>query len=296
MSNVRTETDTFGPIEVAADRYWGAQAQRSLGNCRDAPAAGCHCPGFELVGWDQDAPVLDSAGTRSGSASCCKAGGGECLFLSAWRGAPGSRVHRPESGGGGEVLPARRPRRALSAKHRDRGRRTDRASLGAQPAFHGLGFFLDDPLDRRRQLLEARAATELRVSLGHWRQVAVQTHAPVQHGLHVVGVVDGRNFHHVLVGRLVVQHDLSVAHAFAHPLERCGMRRPEGRGQWHVVRRERRVHQPIPDRRTFRIRLGSLLVVVPVERPGGDWGEHDNPLLGKCTRLVREFTLSYFEG
>ncbi|AZO38975.1 class II fumarate hydratase [Mesorhizobium sp. M2A.F.Ca.ET.037.01.1.1] len=28
----RTETDTFGPIEVAAGRYWGAQAQRSLGN------------------------------------------------------------------------------------------------------------------------------------------------------------------------------------------------------------------------------------------------------------------------
>jgi len=28
----RTETDTFGPIEVAADSYWGAQAQRSLGN------------------------------------------------------------------------------------------------------------------------------------------------------------------------------------------------------------------------------------------------------------------------
>ena len=28
----RTETDTFGPIEVEAARYWGAQAQRSLGN------------------------------------------------------------------------------------------------------------------------------------------------------------------------------------------------------------------------------------------------------------------------
>jgi fumarate hydratase, class II len=28
----RTETDTFGPIEVPVDRYWGAQAQRSLGN------------------------------------------------------------------------------------------------------------------------------------------------------------------------------------------------------------------------------------------------------------------------
>jgi fumarate hydratase class II len=26
----RTESDTFGPIEVPADRYWGAQTQRSL--------------------------------------------------------------------------------------------------------------------------------------------------------------------------------------------------------------------------------------------------------------------------
>jgi fumarate hydratase class II len=32
MSKTRTETDTFGPIEVDASRYWGAQAQRSLGN------------------------------------------------------------------------------------------------------------------------------------------------------------------------------------------------------------------------------------------------------------------------
>ena len=32
MTASRTETDTFGPIEVAGDRYWGAQAQRSLGN------------------------------------------------------------------------------------------------------------------------------------------------------------------------------------------------------------------------------------------------------------------------
>ncbi|KQV27677.1 fumarate hydratase [Rhizobium sp. Root1203] len=32
MTSTRTETDTFGPIEVADDKYWGAQAQRSLGN------------------------------------------------------------------------------------------------------------------------------------------------------------------------------------------------------------------------------------------------------------------------
>ena len=45
----RTETDTFGPIEVAADRYWGAQAQRSLGNFR--------------IGWEkQPAPVVRALG------------------------------------------------------------------------------------------------------------------------------------------------------------------------------------------------------------------------------------------
>jgi fumarate hydratase class II len=34
MSATRTETDSFGPIEVPADRYWGAQTQRSLENFR----------------------------------------------------------------------------------------------------------------------------------------------------------------------------------------------------------------------------------------------------------------------
>jgi len=32
MSATRTETDSFGPLEVPADRYWGAQTQRSLQN------------------------------------------------------------------------------------------------------------------------------------------------------------------------------------------------------------------------------------------------------------------------
>jgi len=34
MTHTRTETDTFGPIEVPADRLWGAQTQRSLENFR----------------------------------------------------------------------------------------------------------------------------------------------------------------------------------------------------------------------------------------------------------------------
>ena len=45
----RTETDTFGGIEVAADRYWGAQAQRSLGNFK--------------IGWEkQPAPIVRALG------------------------------------------------------------------------------------------------------------------------------------------------------------------------------------------------------------------------------------------
>ncbi|WP_369058874.1 class II fumarate hydratase [Caulobacter sp. 73W] len=49
MTANRTETDTFGPIEVAADRYWGAQAQRSLGNFK--------------IGWEkQPLPVVRALG------------------------------------------------------------------------------------------------------------------------------------------------------------------------------------------------------------------------------------------
>src|SRR3984957_19382846 len=32
MTNVRIETDSMGKVEVAADKYWGAQTQRSLQN------------------------------------------------------------------------------------------------------------------------------------------------------------------------------------------------------------------------------------------------------------------------
>src|SRR5712671_4133194 len=34
MAKTRTETDTFGKIEVPADRYWGAQTERSRQNFR----------------------------------------------------------------------------------------------------------------------------------------------------------------------------------------------------------------------------------------------------------------------
>ena len=49
MTATRTETDTFGPIEVASDRYGGAQAQRSLGNFK--------------IGWEkQPLPIVRALG------------------------------------------------------------------------------------------------------------------------------------------------------------------------------------------------------------------------------------------
>ena len=48
-SATRIESDTFGEIEVPSDRYWGAQAQRSLGNFK--------------IGWEkQPAPVIRALG------------------------------------------------------------------------------------------------------------------------------------------------------------------------------------------------------------------------------------------
>ena len=32
MTATRTETDSFGPLEVPAEKYWGAQTQRSIMN------------------------------------------------------------------------------------------------------------------------------------------------------------------------------------------------------------------------------------------------------------------------
>ncbi|HZQ39306.1 MAG TPA: class II fumarate hydratase, partial [Rhizomicrobium sp.] len=47
--STRTETDTFGPIEVDSSRYWGAQAQRSLGNFK--------------IGWEkQPQPIIRALG------------------------------------------------------------------------------------------------------------------------------------------------------------------------------------------------------------------------------------------
>ncbi len=49
MTSYRTETDTFGPIDVPSESYWGAQAQRSLGNFK--------------IGWEkQPQPIVRALG------------------------------------------------------------------------------------------------------------------------------------------------------------------------------------------------------------------------------------------
>ena len=49
MTATRTESDTFGPIEVPTDRYWGAQSQRSIGNFK--------------IGWEkQPQPMIRALG------------------------------------------------------------------------------------------------------------------------------------------------------------------------------------------------------------------------------------------
>jgi fumarate hydratase class II len=49
MTKTRTETDTFGPIEVAGDKYWGAQSERSIGN-------------FKIGGERQPKPIIRALG------------------------------------------------------------------------------------------------------------------------------------------------------------------------------------------------------------------------------------------
>jgi fumarate hydratase class II len=49
MTKTRTETDTFGPIQVDASKYWGAQAERSLHNFK--------------IGWEkQPLPIVRALG------------------------------------------------------------------------------------------------------------------------------------------------------------------------------------------------------------------------------------------
>ncbi len=63
-AKTRTESDSFGPIKVPADRYWGAQTQRSLQNFK--------------IGWEtMPASVVHAFGIVKGAAATCNVELGE---------------------------------------------------------------------------------------------------------------------------------------------------------------------------------------------------------------------------
>ena len=64
MSDTRTETDSFGPLEVPADKYWGAQTQRSIMNFP--------------IGWEkQPVPIIRALGTIKKAAAIVNAAQGD---------------------------------------------------------------------------------------------------------------------------------------------------------------------------------------------------------------------------
>jgi fumarate hydratase class II len=63
-SQTRTETDSFGPLEVPSDKYWGAQTQRSIQNFP--------------IGWErQPVPIVRALGVIKKAAAAVNAGFGD---------------------------------------------------------------------------------------------------------------------------------------------------------------------------------------------------------------------------
>ena len=121
MTTRRTETDTFGPIEVEAARYWGAQAQRSLGNFK--------------IGWEkQPAPIVRALGiVKRAAAETNMALGkldtklGETIVAAAQEVIDGKLDDHFPAGrladGLGHAVQHERQRGDLEPRHRDAGRR-----------------------------------------------------------------------------------------------------------------------------------------------------------------------------
>jgi fumarate hydratase class II len=64
MADTRTETDSFGPLEVPADKYWGAQTQRSIINFP--------------IGWEkQPVPIIRALGVVKKAAAAVNEGFGD---------------------------------------------------------------------------------------------------------------------------------------------------------------------------------------------------------------------------
>ena len=84
IQSTRTETDSFGPIQVPADKYWGAQTERSLENFK--------------INQPQDRmppPVIRAFGILKGAAATVNMNYGLGGFQSTCRGRIELRSSRP---------------------------------------------------------------------------------------------------------------------------------------------------------------------------------------------------------
>ncbi len=73
MTQTRTETDSFGPLEVPSDKYWGAQTARSLIN-------------FKIGGETMPGPIIRAMGLIKKAAALTNKDMGDLeLYLSMWR-------------------------------------------------------------------------------------------------------------------------------------------------------------------------------------------------------------------
>src|SRR5438874_12786918 len=113
-SDTRTESDSFGPIEVPADAYWGAQTERSIGNFPFGPREQMPLEIIHALGFVKQAAARVNA--RIGGLDPKIA---EVIQEAAGAGAPG----RPRTPGPPVALPASSGTHRHTCCNRRRGRR-----------------------------------------------------------------------------------------------------------------------------------------------------------------------------
>ena len=75
-TKTRTETDSFGPIEVPADAYWGAQTERSIENFPFGPREQMPLEIVHALGFIKQAAARVNARKSAGACWVCRSPSG----------------------------------------------------------------------------------------------------------------------------------------------------------------------------------------------------------------------------
>ena len=103
-ASTRTETDSFGPIEVPGDAYWGAQTQRSIENFPFGPRERMPVEIVHALGFVKQAAArvnardggLDAGAGRGDPAGGGRGRGGRCTTTSSrWSSGRPARAPSP---------------------------------------------------------------------------------------------------------------------------------------------------------------------------------------------------------